>query len=106
MEAELNSYVEERFPSGEKRKTSGVFWASFRARIVDVLRNPASGDKNLRFYVNKHKFQLLDLPSLGMKDVLVVPAKGAQVKYFLNKAHQSVHYLMLHAALSHIHTVG
>ena len=27
----------------------------------------------MRFYVNKWKFKVLYLPSLGMKDVLVVP---------------------------------
>ena len=74
MEAEFGKYLEERFPSADKR-TSGVIRASFGARIIAVVRDPTAGDKNMKFYVKKRKFQILDLPSLGMKNVLVVPAK-------------------------------
>ena len=84
MVAEFNSYVCGRAPSvWREEKTSGVIRASFGARILNVLRDPASGDKNLLFYINKHKFPLLDLPTLGMKDVLVVPGQESQVNYFL-----------------------
>ena len=76
-EAEFNTYLEERFPTAGKRSTSGTIRASLSAKISAVIRNPAAaGDKNFRFFVKKHGFQLLDLPSLGMKDVLIVPAKS------------------------------
>ena len=74
-EAEFDRYIQERFPTAGKRSTSGIIRRSFGAKIAEVLRNPAAGDKNLRFYIKKHGFQLLDLPSLGMKDVLVVTAR-------------------------------
>ena len=74
MEAEFGKYLEERFPSTDKR-TSGVIRASFGGRIIAVVWDPTAGDKNMRFYVKKRKFQFLDLPSLGMKNVMVVPTK-------------------------------
>ena len=76
-EAKFKQYLEERFPAAAgKRSTSGIIRTSFGAKIAEVVRNPAAGDKNLRLYIKKHGFQLLDLPSLGMKDVLVVPARA------------------------------
>ena len=78
-EAEFKRYLEERFPADAKRSTSGIITSSFGARIAEVVRNPTTGDKNIRFYVKKNRFQLLDLPSLGLKNVLVVPPARNQV---------------------------
>ena len=75
MEESFNSFLTERFPPDAKRGTSGVIYAELGERIVRVLKDPTAGDKNLRFYVKKHKFELLDLPSLGVQEVLVVPVK-------------------------------
>ena len=75
MEDSFNSFLTERFPPDGKRGTSGVIRAALGERIIRVLKDPTAGDKNLRFYVKKHKFQLLDLSSLGVQEVLVVPVK-------------------------------
>ena len=40
-----------------------------------LLKDPSSADKNLSVFVKKSGFQILNLPSLGARDVLVVPAK-------------------------------
>ena len=88
-EAEFNRYLEERFPTDAKRSTNGIFRSSFGARIADIVRNPTAGDKNIRCYVKKHRFQLLDLPSLGMKDVLIVPRRTDQVLYTMGGSRNS-----------------
>ena len=69
----FQDYITSRFPEDEKRGTSGVIHAAFGEQIKRCLRDPCSTDKNFRFLVKKRGFQLLDLPSLGLKDVLVVP---------------------------------
>jgi len=74
-EESFNTFLSERFPPDAKRSTSGVMRASFGERIIRMLKDPQAGDKNLRFYVKKHGFQLLDLPSLHVQDALVVPVK-------------------------------
>ena len=75
MEQTFQAFISERYPTDDdKRSTSGVIRNSFGQVIIRALKTPAV-DKSLRFYVKKHRFQLLDLPSLGVKEVLVVPVK-------------------------------
>ncbi len=76
MEESFNTFLSERIPPDSKRSTSGVIQAAFGERIIRVLKDPSAGDKNLCSYTKKHGFQLLDLPSLGVQNVLVVPVKG------------------------------
>ena len=75
IEESFNTFLAERFPPDTKRSTSGVIRASFGERIVRIIQDPSTGDKNLRFWVKRHGFQLLDVPSLGVQKVLVVPLK-------------------------------
>ena len=72
MAAAFEQYISSKFPSDGKRGTSGVLHAAFGEKVKSCLRDPSSVDKNFRFLVKKRGFQLLDLPSLGLKDVLVV----------------------------------
>ena len=74
MEKTFQSFLSERFPPDGKRHTSDVITATFGETIICALKNPAAADKSLRFYIKKHGFHLLGLPSLGVQ-VLVVPAK-------------------------------
>ncbi len=73
----FQEYLSEKFPADGKRNTSGVIHGSIAVRIKEALKDPSTADKNFRFYVNKDHFQLLDLPNLGLSEVLVVPASGA-----------------------------
>ena len=73
-EREFTAYLTEKFPSST-RGTSGVFHKDFGEKIIGALKDLSSVDKNLRFFVRKHKFKILNLPSLGAHDVLVVPTK-------------------------------
>ena len=58
-----------------KRGTSGVFCKDFGEKIKAAIKDTSSADKNLRFFIKKSGFQILNIPSLGARDVLVVPAK-------------------------------
>ena len=85
MEDSFNTFLTDRYPPDAKRGTSGVIRASLGEKIVRVLKDPTAGDKNLRFYVKKHKFELLHLPSLGVQQALVVPVEQtSQVNHCQN----------------------
>ena len=68
-------FLSQKFPPGSMRGTSGVYYEEFGDRIRAAIKDPSSADKNLLYYVKKNNFQLLNLPRLGARDVLVVPAK-------------------------------
>ena len=74
-EKEFRTFLAEKFPS-VKRGTSGVF---LKGKIKAAIKDPSSADKNMRFFVKKKGFQILNIPSLGARDVLVIPVKE-QVK--------------------------
>ena len=80
-EKEFRTFLAEKFPS-VKRGTSGVFHGD---KIKAAIKDPLSVDKNMRFFVKKKGFQILNIPSLGARDVLVIPVKE-QVK-----SHKSSH---------------
>ena len=73
MEKKFNDYVFKKFPTDSKRGTSGVIHIEFGRKIKDCLRNPESFSTQFNHYVRKKKFRTFDLPSLGLKDVLVMP---------------------------------
>ncbi|KAL5468953.1 hypothetical protein EMCRGX_G030114 [Ephydatia muelleri] len=73
-EKEFGIFLSEKF-SSTNRGTNGVFYKDFRDNIKAAKKDPSSVDKNLRFFVKKSGFQILNIPSLGARDVLVVPAK-------------------------------
>ena len=75
-EKEFGIFLSEKF-SSTNRGTSGVFYKDFGDKIKAAIKDPSSVDKNLRFFVKKSGFQILNILSLaiGPRDVLVVPAK-------------------------------
>ncbi|KAL5509496.1 hypothetical protein EMCRGX_G004883 [Ephydatia muelleri] len=73
-EKEFKTFLAEKFPS-VKRGTSGVFHKEFGDKIKAAIKDPLSVDKNMRFFVKKKGFQILNIPSLGARDVLVIPVK-------------------------------
>ena len=68
----LASFFPRSFP---QRRTSGVFYKDCGEKIKAAIKDPSSADKNLRYFIKKSGFQILNIPSLGARDVLVVPAK-------------------------------
>ena len=70
-EKEFGIFLSEKFSS----TTSGVFYKDFGDKIKAAIKDPSSVDNNLRFFVKKSGFHILNIPSLGARDVLVVPAK-------------------------------
>ena len=77
-------YLAEKFPEEGKRSTGGVIHQSFSKRIKDCLKDPSTADKSFWFYVKKECFELFDLPSLDLSDVLVIPSLDtAQVRFQL-----------------------
>ena len=73
-------YVQKKFPKAGKRSMSSVVHESLAKRIKECLKDRTKADKAFRFYVKKERFHLLDLPNLGLSDVLVVPSSDtAQV---------------------------
>ena len=83
MQEVFKRFVSERFPVDAKRGTSGVVRAAFAQKIIHALKDPAAVDKNLRFYVKKNGFRLLDMPSLGVHNVLVLPREDKEVTTFV-----------------------
>ena len=73
-EKEFGAFLAEKFSSND-RGTSGVVYKDFGDKIKTAIKDPSAVDKNLRFFVKKKGFQILNIPSLGARDVLVVPAK-------------------------------
>eukprot|EP00731_Ephydatia_muelleri_P003548 Em0001g3548a len=73
-EKEFRTFLAEKFPT-VKRGTSGVFHKEFGDKIKAAIKDPLSVDKNMRFFVKKKGFQILNIPSLGARDVLVIPVK-------------------------------
>ena len=72
MEEKFTEYIEAKFPCDGKRGTSGAIRAAYADKIKQCLKNPA---KEFRYFVRKKKIRTFELPSLGLKDVLVIPRK-------------------------------
>ena len=66
----FGEYVDSLFPIGGKCSRSVVIRQDFAKRIVDHLKG-----KQDRHFVKKGGFALLDIPSAGIRDVLVVSLK-------------------------------
>ena len=70
----FQTYLDNMFPPEAKRTHSAVIWQRLADKIVRYLKDPGE-DKNFRHFVKKSGFELLDLPSLGVRDALVVKVK-------------------------------
>ena len=68
------NYIDESFPAGAKRNRMAVIRRQYSDRIVRLLKTGSfnSEDKNFRHLVKRNRFELLDLPEAGLRDVLVV----------------------------------
>eukprot|EP00731_Ephydatia_muelleri_P021616 Em0014g207a len=71
----FGEYVDSLFPIGGKRSRSAVIRQDFAKRIVDHLKGKQDPYASFRHFVKKGGFALLDMPSAGIRDVLVVSLK-------------------------------
>ena len=69
----FQTYLDNTFPPEAKRTRSAVIRQQLADKIVRYLKDPGE-DKNFRHFV-KSGFELLDLPSLGVRNALVVKVK-------------------------------
>lgn len=67
-EADFNWSLKKQFSTDAKWSMRVIVWS--QDSTAEVVRNPMACDKNIRFYVKKHRLQLLDLLSLAMNDAL------------------------------------
>ena len=72
MEQRFKEHVKKKFPPEQKRSTSGVIYAAFGEKIKNCLKNPEPFSKQFRHYVKKKNFRVFEIPSVGLKDVLVI----------------------------------
>ena len=72
MEQRFKEHVKKKFPPEQKRSTSGVIYAAFGEKIKNCLKNPELFSKQFRHYVKKKNFRVSEIPSIGLKDVLVI----------------------------------
>lgn len=80
MEQRFEEHVKRKFPPQQKRSTSGVFYAAFGEKIKKCLKNPEVFSKEFRHYVKKKNFRVFEIPSIGLKDVLVIPRSESDKK--------------------------
>ena len=80
MEQRFQEHVKRKFPPEQKRSTSGVIYAAFGKKIKKYLKNPEVFPKEFRHYVKKKNFRVFEIPSLGLKDVLVIPRSESDKK--------------------------
>ena len=71
----FEEYVDSLFPIGGKRSRRAAIRQGFAKRIVDHLKGKQDSDASFRHFVKKGGFALLDMPSAGIRDVLVVSLK-------------------------------
>ena len=75
MEERFKEYLDSKFPVDEKRTRSTIIHRSYGERIVRHLKWTPDVCKLFRHFVKKAQFKLLDLPAVGLRDVLVVAVK-------------------------------
>ena len=74
-ESAFQTYLMATFPPDAKRTRSAVIRSSLAQKIVNYLKGTEEYDKIFRHFVKKSRLQLLDLPSVGIRDALVVKLK-------------------------------
>ena len=74
-ESAFQAYLMATFPPDAKRTRSAVIRRSLAQKIVNYLKGTEEYDKIFRHFVKKSRLQLLDLPSVGIRDALVVKLK-------------------------------
>ena len=82
MEERFEEHMKKKSPPDEKCSTSDVISAAFGAKIKKYLKNPELFSKEFRRYVKKKKFRVFEIPSIGLKDVLVITRSESDREVF------------------------
>ena len=72
----FQEYIDSSFPVGEKRTRSAVIRKEVAQRIVNHLKG---ADGAFCHFVKKSGIALVDLQSVGIRDVLVVSVKDKNI---------------------------
>eukprot|EP00731_Ephydatia_muelleri_P024373 Em0016g644a len=75
IKVSFQEYIDSSFPVGGKRTRSAVIRKEVAQRIVNHLKGTPDADGAFRHFVKKSGFALVDLQSVGIRDVLVVSVK-------------------------------
>lgn len=68
--AAFKGYVDKSFPVGAERARSAIIHQVYADRIIRLMKGESNEtDKNFHHSVKKSKFQLLNLPEAGLRDV-------------------------------------
>ena len=67
--------IDSLFPVGGKRTRSAMIRKEVAQRIVNHLKGTSDADGAFRHFVKRSGFALVDLQSVGIRDVLVVSVK-------------------------------
>ena len=98
----FEEYVDSLFPIEGKRSRSAVIRQDFAKRIFDHLKGKQDPDTSFRHFVKKGGFALLDMPSAGIHDVLVVSFKEEKQVRFHSKYTASHEVIYLHLAVQNL----
>ena len=95
-ESAFREYLDNTFPIDGKRTRSAVIRQALAEKIARYLKGSTqSSDKIFRHFVKKSGFELLDLPSVGIRDSLVVRVKE---EHKVNKTADCVENVHVHVA--------
>ena len=87
------SYLDSTFPPDVKRSRSAMIRKALAKRIIDHLKGLEYDYKAFRHFVKKSCFQLLDFPSVGIRDALVIKLK--QEKQVHTQCSNYIMYVLL-----------
>ena len=76
IKVSFQEYIDSSFPVGGKRTRSAVIRKEVAQRIVNHLKGTPDADGAFRHFVKKSGFALVDLQSVGIRDVVSVKEKN------------------------------
>ena len=75
----FKAYFETTSPPDAKRTRSSVIRKKLAQKIINYLKGTDIGDKEFHHFIKNNGFKLLDLPSLGIREALVIKLKQAKL---------------------------
>ena len=95
IKVSFQEYIDSSFPVGGKRTRSAVIRKEVAQRIVNHLKGTPDADGAFRHFVKKSGFALMDLQSVGIRDVLVVSVKEKNQVLILSRWYASSTFFLV-----------